>query len=287
MLEVGLHAGGFADTGKDLALELGEFRRELHVLMALGRQRHLVDRIDAPGAGRHQHDAAAQIDGFFDIVGDEQDGAFLQPVHVTDQVVHDFAGLRIQRAERLVHQQCRGFGQQGAGNGNALLHAAGELAGVGIGEARQAHQVEQGIGAAGGRLHVSIVAHGVADHLELAAELDVLHHRQPGIEAVVLEDHGAVDARAVDRLAVEQDLATTQRFQPGDDAQQGGLAAARGPDEGDELVGLDIQVDRLQRLHLALLADEGLADLTDMNLGIGHGHFLIQGKARRCNQRKA
>ncbi len=103
----------------------------------------------------------------------------------------------------------------------------------------------------------------------------------------MLEDHGAVDAGAVDGPAVEQDLAATQRLQAGDDAQQGGLAAARGADEGDELVGLDVQVDRLQRLHLTALADEGLADLAYTNLGIGHGHFLIQGKARRCNQRKA
>ena len=253
--------------------------------MALCGQRDVIDRIDAPRPRRHQHYAAAQVDGFLDVMGDEQNGGLLQPVNMPDQVVHHLAGLRIQRAERLVHQQGGGFRHQGPGNGHALLHAAGELAWKGLGEVGQAHQTEQRIGSAGSRFYIAIATHGVRDYLELTAELDVLHHRQPGVEAVVLKDHGAVDSRAVHWLTVEQDFSTAECFQPGDDAQQGGLAAARCADKGDEFVCLDIQADSLQRLDLALLADESLAHLLNADLGVAHACFL-HGKARRDSQRK-
>src|SRR6202158_4135737 len=46
------------------------------------------------------------------------------------------------------------------------------------------------------------------------------------------------------------------RLQAGDDAQQGRLAAARGPEKGDQLAALDRQPDGFQRRKAA----EGLAD---------------------------
>ncbi len=39
------------------------------------------------------------------------------------------AGERVQRAERFIHQQHFGLHRQRAGNADALLHAAGDLAG--------------------------------------------------------------------------------------------------------------------------------------------------------------
>ena len=47
------------------------------------------------------------------------------------------------------------------------------------------------------------------------------------------------------------------RFEPGDHGQQGGLAAARGADQRDELAGLGLDVDALQHLDRA----EALAEL--------------------------
>jgi hypothetical protein len=77
-------------------------------------------------------------------------------VHVQDQVVHDFARLRVERAEGLVHQQNLRPPHQRAGDGDALLHAAGELVGPGVGRGIQAHQREQRVGAAGGGLDVGL-----------------------------------------------------------------------------------------------------------------------------------
>ena len=55
--------------------------------------------------------------------------------------------------------------------------------------------------------------------LEAAAELDVLHHPEPGVEAVVLEHHGAVGAGAGDRLVIGQYVTGGVIFEAADDAQ--------------------------------------------------------------------
>ena len=77
---------------------------------------------------------------------------------------------------------------------------------------------------------------------ELEAKLDVPPHRSPGEEGVLLEDNAPVVARADDFLPVQGDLAAGGVFQPGDDVQQGGLAAAGGPHYTDKLVFIDGQV---------------------------------------------
>ena len=56
-------------------------------------------------------------------------------------------------------------------------------------------------------------------------------------------------ARAGDRLAVEQHLARAVLLQPGEDADQRGLAAAGGPDHAEEFAAVDLEVDVAQRLR--------------------------------------
>ena len=56
------------------------------------------------------------------------------------QVLHVGARLRVERAERLVHQQELRLHGVGARDREPLPHAAGQMLGIGIGEIRQAHQ---------------------------------------------------------------------------------------------------------------------------------------------------
>jgi hypothetical protein len=56
--------------------------------------------------------------------------------------VHPLAGHLVQRAKRLVHQQQRRGEGERAGNRHALLHPAGQLVRVALGELGEAHQVE-------------------------------------------------------------------------------------------------------------------------------------------------
>ena len=85
--------------------------------------------ITRPGRARQQDDAVAQADRLADVVGDEQDGEppanpLADPVEL---VVEQVAGHRVERAERLVHQQhVRLLGQR-AGERDPLAHAAGQL----------------------------------------------------------------------------------------------------------------------------------------------------------------
>ena len=185
--------------------------------------------------------------------------------------MHDLTGLCIQCAERLIHQQKVRPRHQRPGNRDTLLHAAGQLAGVGAGKVLQAHQIEQRIGAATGGFHVRLAVYRVGDHLQLTAELDVLGHRQPGVEAVVLEHHGAVNAGAVNRLAAQQEVAAAVGFQPGHDAQQGRLAAAGGANKGDELVRLYLKVNVTQRLDGLVAGSKLLAHVADADAGLVHG----------------
>jgi hypothetical protein len=66
--------------------------------------------------------------------------------------------------------------------------------------------------------------------------------------------------------AVEAHLARARRLEPGDDAQEGGLAAAARPHHRDERAALDRQIDGAQGLKIA----EPLAETTDFELG-DHG----------------
>ena len=71
-------------------------------------------------------------------------------------------------------------------------------------------------------------------------------HGHPGVEGEALEDDGDAVQQALVGLAVVEHLALGGRDEPGEDAHDGGLAAAGRTDEADELVGLDGQVDVLQ-----------------------------------------
>ena len=85
----------------------------------------------------------------------------------------------------------------------------------------------------------------------------VLVNGHVGEQGVVLEDHGDVPLRGVDivhELAVDVELPVGDFLQPRDHAQRRGLAAAGGPDQHDEFLIRNVDVEGLYRYH-ALLRD--------------------------------
>jgi hypothetical protein len=83
-------------------------------------------------------------------------------------------------------------------------------------------------------------------------EGDVVERAEAGEEQVVLEHHadGAfgggdedVGRGVVEHRAVELDAAVVEGLEAGDDAQGGGLAGAVGPEQGDHLAVVDVNVD--------------------------------------------
>ena len=129
----------------------------------------------------------------------------------------------------LVHQQNAGPEQERGGNRYPLLHPAGELGRVFLLRALQAHLLQPFLGA--------VEAFGAGDASKLQAEGDIVNHGQVRQQRVFLVHQPAVRARFGHRLALHQHLAAggwEVRFQAGDNAQQGGLAAAGWADDGDQ-----------------------------------------------------
>ena len=74
-------------------------------------------------------------------------------------------------------------------------------------------------------------------------------------------DVALAHVRAGRVLAVEQDLALVGELEPGDDAQERGLAAARGPEQRHQLAGRERQAHVVERDEAA----ERLADILNLD----------------------
>src|SRR5207237_6589621 len=80
--------------------------------------------------------------------------------------------------------------------------------------------------------------------------------------ARVLEEHDALLARAAHRRAIELDRAARRLLEAGEDVEEGRLAAARGPEEADQLAFGDLQIDAVQRAVAAGVRAEDLHDVS-------------------------
>ena len=171
-------------------------------------------------------------------MGDE-DGREAQPLlEGSDLLPHPQAEAGVQVGQRLVEQDDLRLHDERAGQGNTLLLAAGELVRVPLGVLLDAH---------GAQARGDAVVALLASHLlELEPESDVLLHREVREKGVGLEHHRhrpLVRGCAAQRLAIQGDLPGGDLFEARDHAQRGGLAAARGAEEGREGPGLDVEAD--------------------------------------------
>src|SRR5689334_22517804 len=86
------------------------------------------------------------------------------------------------------------------------------------------------------------------------------------IERVVLEHHGDVAVAGLEIIgepAGNMDLAGAQLIEAGNELEERALAAARRPQEGDELARRDIKIDAVQYHRLAVM----LGDLDQLDGG--------------------
>ena len=140
--------------------------------------------------------------------------------------LHNEPGLRIERGERLVHEEQVRLDRKGPGDAHALAHAAGKLVGVGAFKAREAHELDIAADAA-----VPFALRHIAARFE--AEGDIVVHAAPGHEAGLLKDdgHAGLGGAVVpgeahgSRGGCEKSRA---------EIEQGGFAASRRADEGDK-----------------------------------------------------
>ena len=102
----------------------------------------------------------------------------------------------------------------------------------------------------------------------LEREADVLRDRQMREQSVVLEHHADVapiGRRASDHRAADEDVARRRLLEAGDHHERRGLAGAGGPEEGDELAGLDVEAQIVDRAIIV----EGLDDMAQRDRRAG------------------
>jgi hypothetical protein len=95
---------------------------------------------------------------------------------------------------------------------------------------------------------------------------------------VALEDHRAVEARALDRLTVDDDRALGRRVEAGEDVEHRGLAAAGMADHAHELAARHREPQVLEHRRGAAAGRRvALGDRFDGDEPVGHGARPIPG----------
>src|SRR5579864_1703263 len=173
--------------------------------------------------------------------------------------LHHFTDLRVERAERFVHEQVGRPDAQRPREADTLLHAARELMRI---ERSEAIEPDLRQGACGLSRTV-----GPADALHLERKFDIAARRPPGQQVEFLEHHGAIGGGAVHHAPADPYLAARRGNQAVDDAQQGSLAATRWPEERHEGSGLDDERDigECMKYLDAVLAGVAMRDIADLD----------------------
>ena len=113
--------------------------------------------------------------------------------------LHVFAQKGVERREGLVHKQEVCLHGDGAGKRQALLHATRKLAGPGLLKACETYALKC--------LERAATSLFLLDAAHAEAKFGVLVYAHPGQQAIVLQDEGAVVARARNALTVGEHLA--------------------------------------------------------------------------------
>ena len=198
-------------------------------------------------------------------------------VQLLQQLHHRLAVLRVEVSGRLVGEQDGGLPGHRAGDGDALLLAARELAGQVPGAVRHPDAFERRFDPlpALGRLHAAVGER----------QLDVLEDRQVANQVEALEDEpdlAVARARALGRrevrdgLAVEHVGAAGRRVEQAEDRQQRGLPAPGRPRDGEVLAVPDLEVDARERVRLHFIRVENLGDALEPEQHVVwcvHEHF--------------
>src|SRR6266545_52622 len=138
------------------------------------------DRLDAAGPRRPHRHAVGEIDRLLHVVGHEDHGLRRALPDAEQLGLHEGAGLGIERAERLVHQQDFRVEGERAGKRGALAHAAGKLRRIAVLEAGQPDQIDERL-----RPLLALVAR---EPHPLQAVEDVGAHRLPRKQREMLKD---------------------------------------------------------------------------------------------------
>ncbi len=213
----------------------------------------------------HDQDLVGVADGG-EAVGDDEGGAAVD--EVLEGELDEMLGFGIDRGGGVVEDEDAGVHEQDAGDGDALLLSAGE------GDAALTDAGVVALGAVEDEF-VRLGGCGSADDLVIGgaggAEGDIFADGI-GEEGGLLEDDAdlgaeGVEGGAADVEAIDADETGGGVVKAGQEADDGGLAGAGGAEQGDDLAGLDGEVDIGEDFMLAVA--EG--DVLELDLAEGDG----------------
>ena len=199
----------------------------------------------------HYDYGVAHGEGFLLVVGDVDEGKLQSLLYLAQFGLHLLAELEVERAERLVQQQDFRVVYKRPCYRDALLLAAGKTLYRALFEPGEVHKLQ----------HFSDAADYLffADLLYAQSEGDVLVYVKVREQRVLLEHRvyvALVGRQVVYAPAVKHDVAGGRRQEPADDAQRGGLAAARRTQQRHELLVPDIKIYVFQDLFAVEFHDD-------------------------------
>ena len=232
--------------------EVGDEHRGRPVVDILRRSELLHD------AAIHHRDLVGHRHSLELVVRDVDGGGADAVVELAQLVNHQVAKLRVERAERLIHQEDLRPPHDGAAQRDALAVAAGKPGDRAVEDVVDPEEPRRLLHP---RLDVG-ARHSLADE----REGDVLPDVHVGVEREELEHEGDVALRRAlegDVLPVEQDAPGGRQLQPRNHPKRRRLAAARRAEHDKELAIRDRQVGILDGDEIAEL----LAEVLDADLG--------------------
>src|SRR3954471_14555827 len=210
-------------------------------------------------AGIHHGDPIGHRERFLLVVGDEDHGQTEFALQLLQLELHRLPQFLVERTERLVAKQHPRLDHDGAGEGDALLLASGELAGTAILVSDELHlcQCIGYLAGNGGALH--------AAHAQ--AEGNIFTDRAMRKQRIVLEYHSHVTLvrrhmRDID--ATDLDDTFGRRIEAGDHAQRRRLAAAGGPQQREEFSFPNAHIDGIDGARGAVI---GLGNADNVDTG--------------------
>jgi hypothetical protein len=165
---------------------------------------------------------------------------------------HGYPQFCVEIGQGFIEQEHLGISHNRPTDGDALTLPAGELRGFAIHEGVELQDAASRINTFG-----NLALRPASD---AQPEAHIVAHAHVRIERVVLEHHGdpaggSVDI--VDNFAFNAQVTRCDLLQAGDHPQQRGLATAGRPDKDTELAMLDVEVDIMNDLDVAI----GLLDV--------------------------
>ena len=191
-------------------------------------------------------------------MGHEQHGCAKLLPDPEQRFLHHGARLRVERAERLVHQQDIGGIGESARDADALLHSSGQglrvIAGECI-EADHAHKVA--------RRALRFLA---ATSRNTRSVSDIFKDGFPGKQSGLLEHNAAVGSGFAYLDAIDAYRAAMRREESGDGVEHRRFAATGGAEQAEELARCDIDADVIDRQSARLVLTECNDQIIDLDV---------------------